>query len=216
MHKNLLLGLALAAFLVGQVAAQSSSRSSGSSSRSNNSSNTSAAAAMKKQKRLETRQQLKIAKKIQKDDFAGIKLDKAQKKALQDLVKTNYQNLTKFDMQIQQLIPGNKVKALQKAYRVSAKKVDDEGEAMMMSMKSVGIADQIQDQVMDLRDSKQVIFDEIRTEVAEMLSDDQREMMAAKAKSEMTEKEAMMEKSEEKTEMSTSSVSVTISLPGMT
>lgn len=223
MLKNLLFGLVLTACVIGQVSAQSGAKNNSSGSKSSETSSRSNDAAMKKKmERLEFRAQLKIAKQIQKDDFPGIKLDKTQKAALQEMVKENYASLTGFDMQMQKLIPGNKVKALQKSYRVTKKKVGDESEAMLMSMEKVGLTEMVQDKVMDLRESKVAIYEEIREGVTELLNDDQlktlaanekkkSEMMAEKGgmseKKKMSDKGKMMEKGKDKKEMSTTTLS---------
>ena len=148
---------------------------------------------MKKKQRLEARQIAKIAKTIQKENFAGIKLDKTQRNELKELVTENYASLTKFDMQMQALIPKDKAKDVRKGYTVAKKKGNSAADAMMIGMESAGIAESLQDQVLELRDEKDLIMEEIVASVSDMLNDEQKKMLMAKA----NEKEEMMDKKSE-------------------
>lgn len=199
MNKTLLLALVAALFMVADVSAQSGSKPSGSSSKQGSSTredgssskgNANVSAMKKKMERLEAKQIAKIARQIQKDNFAGIKLVKAQKNELKELVMANFKSLTQFDTQIQGLIPKDKVKDLRKGYTASKRKGNSEAESMMMSMKSVGISEMVQEKVMQVRTEKDELVQEIVAGVSEMLDDDQKKMMMAKAE----EKEKMMEK----------------------
>ena len=177
MLKNLLLGLVLTAFLTSGVLAQSSSRGSHSSNRNSTS------AAMKKQKRMETKEKSKLVGQIQREDFAGLKLDRDQRNKLKSLVEANFAGLMKFDMQMAKMIPGAKQKNLKKNYLMSKKEGMSHAESMKVSMMKVGISEATTMKVMKLNDSKNELLDKIRAGVTEMLSDEQKkmkmEMMAA-------------------------------------
>ena len=82
MLKNILLAVAIVAFLLtSNLQAQSSSKK-GSSSRSSYGSSSSSSAA--KQERLMKKEIDKMAGKIERKEFAGIKLDKEQRGVLKD------------------------------------------------------------------------------------------------------------------------------------
>jgi len=182
MYRKLFLGLLVASFLAGDVTAQSGARSSGSSSRGYSARNS-------------------RNSKIQKANFAGIKLDSSQKKALSELVGSNFDDLTKLDTQMVALVPEDKVKSLRNGYTSSKKKGNSDADAMMMSMKSIGLSEQLQSQVMDLRNEQEAVYQEIASEVAGLFDEEQKKMLMAKMEEkeqmmakEMTEKEEMAEK----------------------
>ena len=177
MYTKLLLGLVLSAFLASGLSAQSSSK--GHKSRSSS-------AAMKKQERMDAREKLKLVGQIQREDFAGLKLNKDQRNKLKSPVDANFVGLTKIDMQIGDMIPGAKRNKLKKNYLMAKKEGMSNAESMKKSMMKVGISEAVTMKVMKLNESKDELMDQIRAGVTEMLTDEQKkmkmEMMADEAK----------------------------------
>ena len=213
MYKKLLLGFVLSAFLVGTVSAQSSPKgssaksTSGSSSKSTSGSSSksssyrsNASAEMKQKERFEAKEKTKLFSQIQKEDFAGVKLDIEQKKMLKGLVSDNYAGLAKIDLQIVNMIPVDKKKKLKKFYLKSKKDGMSHEASMKASMMKIGMDESLSMKVMKLNESKDVLLDEIRSGVTKMLTEDQKKIkmeMMAKEEMKMKEKEAMMAKEKE-------------------
>ena len=180
MYTKLILSLFTAALLVGDVSAQSSGRN-------NN------AAAQRKQERLEAADIQKIAKKIEKNNFAGIKLETEQKRALKQMVKDNYEKLTAVQQKMQRLVPEDKADDLKRKYNTFVRKGSTEAEAMLASMQAVEFPEPLQEQMMALSGESDVLVDEIATELSGQLNAEQKEiyaaMVAAKGKEKMTGEE---------------------------
>jgi len=155
---------------------------------------------MKQKERFEAKEKTKLFSKIQKEDFAGVKLDIEQKKMLKGLVSDNYSGLAKIDMQIVNMIPVDKKKKLKKYYLKSKKDGMSHEASMKASMMKVGMDESLSMKVMKLNESKDVLLDEIRSGVTKMLNEDQKKIkmeMMAKEEMKMKEKEAMMAKEKE-------------------
>ena len=100
MLKNILLAAAIVAFLLtSNLQAQSSSKK-GSSSRSNYGSSSSSSSAAAKKERLMKKEIDKMVGKIERKEFAGIKLDKGQRGVLKELTETNFQQISNMTNQI--------------------------------------------------------------------------------------------------------------------
>ena len=189
MHVKLLLSLLTATLLIGDVSAQS-----GSGSRNSND-----AAAMRRQERLDASAIQKIAKKIEKDNFTGIKLETKQKRALKELVKDKYEGLANIEQKMGRLIPEEKAKDLRRKYSAALRKGSTDTEAMWLSMKEVDLPESLQDQIMTLSGEADVVHEAIATELSDQLNPEQKEIYMAMEK----EKEKMdnaEEMSGEKTE----------------
>ena len=135
MFKKLLFGVAIAVLLTGGLQAQSGSKGSnskssnrGSSSRSQNAGSASKAMA---------EQVDKMASRIARTEFAGVKLDKTQRGLLKDLTKTNYQEITSLESQIGQLIPERRLSKLKRTYNNEIKVGKSRKDAMVTSMQMI-------------------------------------------------------------------------------
>lgn len=177
------LGLVLTAVLSTGAYAQSGSKGHGSSSKKNNTS-----AAKRKMEREQAKLVNKMTSQIAKDDFAAIKLTLEQRKTLKGLVSENFEELSKFDMKISQMIPAKNQKALKKSYLMAKKEGKMNAEAMEASMMKIGLSKVVQTRVMTLNKSKETLMDEIRKGVTEVLNDEQK-VAIAKAKEAMMAKE---------------------------
>ena len=173
MYKNLLLALAIVVLLSGGLHAQSSSKK-GSSSK------TSSASMQRKKDRMMAADIDKAAKKIAREEFLGIKLDKAQRDTLQSLTKANFGQLTSLDTQIGQMIPKDKIKKLQRVYKKSKREGAAEKDAMMTSMVEIKLPEMTQEKVMKLNNSKAEIVGKIADGVKELFSEEQKTMLAEK------------------------------------
>ena len=182
MYTKLLLGLFTTALLIGDVSAQSGSKS-------RNSNN---AAAMRRQERLESDQINKITRKIEKNNFEGIKLETKQKRALKGLVKDNYEGLANIELKMERLIPEDKAKDLRRKYSAALRKGSTETEAMLLSMKEVDFPEALQNQIMTLSGEAETVHQEIATELSGQLNPEQKEAYMAMVK----EKEKMAEAKE--------------------
>ena len=177
MYRNLLLSLVLTAFLASGALAQSSSHGgSGSKGSRSNASRNNVAADMKKQKRMAAKEMVKLVGQIQREDFAGIKLDKDQRNKLKSLVSENFESLKKFDMEMASMIPAAKQKNLQKNYLMAKKEGMSHAESMKKSMMTVGIEEMTTKKVMKINVSRQEVMDQIIAGVTEMFTAEQKEM----------------------------------------
>ena len=153
MQRKLLLSLVLSVAVATGAFAQSGSKAqSGSDSRS---SNNNVSAMAKKKARMQAKEESKIAKQIVKADFAKAKLTKKQKEMLANLVHENFEQIKSYESQITTAIPGDKTKALGKAYKMATKEGQSKSEAMASSMMKAGIDETVQEKVMELNNSKQ-------------------------------------------------------------
>lgn len=169
MLKNLLMALAVVVFLTSGLQAQSSKKGSN----SNNS------ASMKRKKdRMMAAEIDKAAKKIAREKFTGIKLEKNQRDTLRELTKANFSQMTSLDSQIGRMIPSNKVKMLQRMYKKALKEGQGEDAAMMTSMKDIELPEMTQKKVMQLSASKAKIVSTITAGVS--LTEEQETMLAEK------------------------------------
>lgn len=195
MNGKLILGLLVAVLMIGDASAQSGAKRYGSSSASAQSSskNYGSSSKSKKMERFERDQMVMMAKKITKEHFTDIKLDRNQKSELKKLVMDNYQDLSKLETQMQALIPAQDVSDVRKAYKKSLREGSSESEAMAMGMKSAELPEMIQDKVMKLKDQSDVIMQDIATDVSDLFNDEQKEILMARAEA---EKEMMMAKEE--------------------
>lgn len=178
MYRKLLLGLVVAALMTSGAIAQSSHKRG---SQNRNNANT-ASAEMRKEKRMAAKEQAKLVGQIQREDFAGIKLEKEQRDKLKMLVNANYDRLAKINMQIGQMIPATSQKNLQKNYLMAKKEGMTHAESMKKSMMTIGIPETTNKKVMMLNESRETVLNEIRGGVMEMLTSEQKEakMMADK------------------------------------
>lgn len=163
------MALAVVVFLTSGLQAQSSKKGSN----SNNS------ASMKRKKdRMMAAEIDKAAKKIAREKFTGIKLEKNQRDTLRELTKANFSQMTSLDSQIGRMIPSNKVKMLQRMYKKALKEGQGEDAAMMTSMKDIELPEMTQKKVMQLSASKAKIVSTITAGVS--LTEEQETMLAEK------------------------------------
>lgn len=200
MQRKLLLGLVLSVALATGAFAQSGSKTkSGSNSRNTSSNsnykNNNANAMAKKNARMLAKEESKVARQIAKASFGKIKLTKKQKETLASLVHEKYEQIKKYDSQIAASIPSDKTKALGKAYRMATKEGQSKSEAMATSMMKAGVDETVQQKVIGLNKSKQMVMDGIRDALTETLNDEQKttlaEVAAMMEKKSGDEKEAM-------------------------
>lgn len=176
MYKKLLLALVLTAFLTCGATAQSSKRGSdGSGAKSSGSSSKNSGSARKQQQQ-DAKQRLKLVGMIQREDFEGIKFSKTQKQTLKELVASNYDGLSKIDMQMASLVPANKSKMLKKSFLMAQREGKSEMESMTESMKSIGLPSNAQNKMMELSKSKESIMEKIRMGVMETFTAEQKAM----------------------------------------
>ena len=171
MYRKLLLGLFTATLLIADVSAQSAERN-----------DRKPTAAERKQERLDASEIQKIANKIEKTNFAGIKLETKQRRALKQLVKDKYDSLSMVEQKMQRLIPEDKAKDLRRKYSAALRKGSTETEAMLLSMQDVGFDESLQKQIMTLGAESDVVVKEIATELSGQLNAEQKEVFMALAK----------------------------------
>ena len=193
MLKNILLAAAIVAFLLtSNLQAQSSSKK-GSSSRSNYGSSSSSAAA--KNERLMKKEIDKMAGKIERKEFAGIKLDKEQRGVLKSLTETNFQQISNMTNQIGQMIPPNMLSKLQRTYKNAVRDGQSEKDAMVASMQKIELPEATQKKILMISDSKTELMNKITMGVKDTLTPEQTTMLAEKmAMKEAKKMEAMKEK----------------------
>ncbi len=199
MLNKLLFAVAIATLLTTNLQAQSSSRggssrSSGSSSRS--SANSYASAAAQKARMME-KEVDKMAGKIARSEFAGIKLDKTQRGVLKDLTETNYQQIMSLTSQIGSMIPSNKLSKLQRTYKKELREGQSDKDAMVVSMQEIDLPEMTQEKILMIADSKTQLMNKITMGVKETLNEEQSTMLAEK----MAMKEAEIASKAEAMEM---------------
>ena len=194
MLKNILLAVAIVAFLLtSNLQAQSSSKK-GSSSRSSYGSSSSSSAAAKKE-RLMKKEIDKMAGKIERKEFAGIKLDKEQRGVLKELTETNFQQISNLTSQIGQMIPSNMSSKLQRTYKNAIRDGQSEKDAMIASMTKIELPEATQKKILMISDSKTELMNKITMGVKDTLTPEQTTMLAEKmAMKEAKKMEAMKEK----------------------
>ena len=194
MLKNILLAVAIVAFLLtSNLQAQSSSKK-GSSSRSSYGSSSSSSAAAKKE-RLMKKEIDKMAGKIERKEFAGIKLDKEQRGVLKELTETNFQQISNLTSQIGQMIPSNMSSKLQRTYKNAIRDGQSEKDAMVASMTKIELPEATQKKILMISDSKTELMNKITMGVKDTLTPEQTTMLAEKmAMKEAKKMEAMKEK----------------------
>lgn len=203
MLKKLLFVVAIVSLLTSSLQAQSSSRS-GYSSRSGSSARSNASAAAAKKARMMEKEVDKMAGKIARTEFAGIKLDKEQRDVLKGLTEANYQQIMNLSGQMGSMIPSNKLSKLQRTYKSEIREGKDEKDAMVTSMAVIGLPEMTQEKILMINDSKTELMNKITMGVKDTLTTEQNAMLAEKmamkeaamtSKTEvMNEKEAMKEK----------------------
>ena len=192
MLKNILLSVAIVALLTSNLQAQSSSKK-GSSSRSSYGSSSSSSAA--KQERLMKKEIDKMAGKIERKEFAGIKLDKEQRGVLKELTETNFQQISNLTSQIGQMIPSNMSSKLQRTYKNAIRDGQSEKDAMIASMTKIELPEATQKKILMISDSKTELMNKITMGVKDTLTPEQTTMLAEKmAMKEAKKMEAMKEK----------------------
>ena len=192
MLKNILLSVAIVALLTSNLQAQSSSKK-GSSSRSSYGSSSSSSAA--KQERLMKKEIDKMAGKIERKEFAGIKLDKEQRGVLKELTETNFQQISNLTSQIGQMIPSNMSPKLQRTYKNAIRDGQSEKDAMIASMTKIELPEATQKKILMISDSKTELMNKITMGVKDTLTPEQTTMLAEKmAMKEAKKMEAMKEK----------------------
>ena len=193
MLKNILLSVAIVALLTSNLQAQSSSKK-GSSSRSSYGSSSSSSAAAKKE-RLMKKEIDKMAGKIERKEFAGIKLDKEQRGVLKELTETNFQQISNLTSQIGQMIPSNMSSKLQRTYKNAIRDGQSEKDAMIASMTKIELPEATQKKILMISDSKTELMNKITMGVKDTLTPEQTTMLAEKmAMKEAKKMEAMKEK----------------------
>jgi len=192
MLKNILLSVAIVALLTSNLQAQSSSKK-GSSSRSSYGSSSSSSAA--KKERLMKKEIDKMAGKIERKEFAGIKLDKEQRGVLKELTETNFQQISNMTNQIGQMIPSNMASKLKRTYKSAIKDGKSEKDAMVASMTKIELPEATQKKILMISDSKTELMNKITMGVKDTLTPEQTTMLAEKmAMKEAKKMEAMKEK----------------------
>ena len=191
MLKNILLAAAIVALLTSNLQAQSSSKK-GSSSRSNYGSSSSSAA---KNERLMKKEIDKMAGKIERKEFAGIKLSKEQRGVLKELTETNFQQISNMTNQIGQMIPQNMLSKLQRTYKNALRDGKTEKDAMVASMEKIELPGATQEKILMISESKTELMNKITMGVKETLTPEQTTMLAEKmAMKEAKKMEAMKDK----------------------
>ena len=197
MLKNILLAAAIVAVLTSNLQAQSSSKR-GSSSRSSSNSYASSAA---KSERAMKKEIDKMAGKIERKEFAGIKLNKEQRGVLKSLTETNFQQITNMTNQVGQMIPPKKLSKLQRTYKSLLKEGKSEKDAMVASMQKIELPEATQEKILMISKSKTELMTKITMGVKDTLTPEQTTMLAEKMA--MKEKEVMT--SDDKMEKTTTS-----------
>lgn len=216
MSGKLLLGLVVAALMIGEVSAQSGSRgfsSGGAGSRGSGafSSGNFRNQALLNQQRIEQQQRLEqqrleqervqaeearriqneiigIEVEIQKENLAGVSLDDRQKKVLKDLVGSNYKAILKNQNKMQSLVPKRQAVALQRVYTESIGNGKSRTDATLMSMESIGLSSSLQSKVMRFNNKNEAIKQKITTKVIELFDEEQKQMLMAKKEAMQAEK----------------------------
>ena len=174
MNKNLILSVIVCFIFTSAAFAQSDAKRSGSSSRSsgsyskNNRDNPELASA-----------KAKLVRQITRRDFEAVKLNRDQKKSLMSMVDAKYPQMVSLDNQINNSIPEDQVKALQKAFRNAKKDSSSETEAMSMSMMKIGLPEMVQEKVMKMNQSKEEIRVSILLSVVETFDEEQQAAFVA-------------------------------------
>lgn len=193
MYAKIVLGLFTVVLMAGDTWAQSGGRSY-----------RPAAAAQRKLERMQTSEIQRFARKIEKENFAGVRLESRQKRALKEIVKSNYDGLAMVEKKMVSMIPPEDAKDLKRYYSSALRKGSTEAEAMMSSMQSVGFAEPLQEKIMMLSKESDAVMEEIAGQFASQLSDEQRKVLMAKeemAKEEMAKEEMAKEEMAKEKEM---------------
>ena len=204
MYRKLFLGLTLSAIFAVTASAQSNSRGSSTNQGSSNAARanaTAAANAAANERRLAKeadREYLKAAKQVAKKEFTNVKLTKQQLLTLKESVAANYQTMANIEKQINQSIPADKLKTLQRSYKKALRDGSDEMEAMSISMKAIGMSDTAQQQVMQLSKSKMDVMATVTSSITPTLTDEQKQVLAASKSKEMADKKMTEDKMAEK------------------
>ena len=129
-------------------------------------------------------------------DFESVRLTKDQKQTLAQMVDAKYSMIAQIDSKIANSIPSSRVKKLQKAFREAKREGNNEIEAMGISMKQIGLPEDVQESVLEMNQSKESIMEAIKTSVVQTFDQEQQNKFAAAmaAKKEMSAKEQMSDK----------------------
>ena len=95
------------------------------------------------------------------------------------MVDAKYPQMVSLDNQINNSIPEDQVKALQKAFRNAKKDSSSETEAMSMSMMKIGLPEMVQEKVMKMNQSKEEIRVSILLSVVETFDEEQQAAFVA-------------------------------------
>ena len=174
MNINLILSVILCFVFTSGAFAQSDARNSGSSSRSSGSYSKNS----RESPELASAK-AKLVRQITRRDFEAVKLNRDQKKSLMSMVDAKYPQMVSLDNQINNSIPEDQVKALQKAFRNAKKDSSSETEAMSMSMMKIGLPEMVQEKVMKMNQSKEEIRVSILLSVVETFDEEQQAAFAA-------------------------------------
>ena len=137
----------------------------------------------------------KMAGKIERKEFAGIKLDKEQRGVLKELTETNFQQISNLTSQIGQMIPSNMSSKLQRTYKNAIRDGQSEKDAMIASMTKIELPEATQKKILMISDSKTELMNKITMGVKDTLTPEQTTMLAEKmAMKEAKKMEAMKEK----------------------
>lgn len=173
------LGLVAALLMFGDVSAQSGNKGARSSYRSAGSS-----AKNNQQMRFERDQKIKMVKRIEKENFAELRLDREQKNELKELVAANYRRLSELETQMQNQLPQHNVEDVRRAYKAALRKGSNEAEAMAMGMQAASVPQMVQQKVMDLKGQSDAIFQQIADKVERTFNEQQKQVMMAKREAE--------------------------------
>ena len=143
----------------------------------------------------------KMAGKIERKEFAGIKLNKEQRGVLKSLTETNFQQITNMTNQVGQMIPPKKLSKLQRTYKSLLKEGKSEKDAMVASMQKIELPEATQEKILMISKSKTELMTKITMGVKDTLTPEQTTMLAEKMA--MKEKEVMT--SDDKMEKTTTS-----------
>lgn len=193
MNKKLILSVVLCLLFTGGAFAQSGSKNSGSSARSAGSSSRTS---YTKADRETIRAKEKLVSQMTRKDFESVRLTKDQKQTLAQMVDAKYSMIAQIDSKIANSIPSSRVKKLQKAFREAKREGNNEIEAMGISMKQIGLPEDVQESVLEMNQSKESIMEAIKTSVVQTFDQEQQNKFAAAmaAKKEMSAKEQMSDK----------------------
>ena len=190
MLKNCLFCFAIVALLASGLNAQSSSRGS--------SSNSSASTAASRKARMMSEEVDKLVRKIEREEFAGIKLDRNQKSQLRGLTEARFPEISKLTTQMGTMVPKERIAKLQRTYKNEVRDGKTEKEAMVTSMQMVGLPEMTQEKIIILSDSRMAVIGKIAMGVVETFNPEQQaildEKIAMKEKAMMAKKEAIMDK----------------------